>query len=689
MPLFEVEHAGKMYDVMAPNAEEAGMAFDPPHQTPPQPNPTPSLPAGWSVKPGEMIDSKPLKPWAQIGRDINDTAGEVLIRAREGVEDLIRTAYDASQGGGNVARNQNVPHTQQLGDFKRQVEDRRAEFMRNHPGFSEGALDFAAGMVPVTGAVGSVKNATTLLGAVGRTVASGTVASGAQFTKDGDSKAQQMLVGGALAGTVGAVAGVAPAGFNRLGRMIETARQGSPRVAAVRALAKEAGATTPLSIGQETGAPKLIQLERMYAGQKAQNLQADRVDEARRLFEGYAADAERLSQTRNVMPDNATGAVNNALNSTVNRMRATRSAAFKAGTAEVDALDAATPAGRRPAIPLSNLQHAYSEILSIDSNAFNIHGETLPESIKDTFEQMRRWATVARTPSVRIRISALHDLMAGLGQDAPHGAATFLDPKVARLEMFRNKLKAALDEDIEAAGVTEASSPAFRKLMEVRKTYAQQSDQLRRLENDSLASIFGSPEKLTSPQAALDRFYALRSADQRYAVNLLESQHPQVLAAMRAQRIRTAMTDATRAGNAKDSSFDLSAFNESLFGGDAANSPLWGGDSALTKKMQAGGAHLKLLLNSPAVGNGSGSVVGGHEVVTNAISRNATFVSRLVSRVAFGPIGDEMLGTPEGLAALRELARPTAGRKSQTYAAAMAWMVNHAQMTDEASNRDQ
>ena len=150
---------------------------------------------------------------------------------------------------------------------------------------------------------------------------------------------------------------------------------------------------------------------------------------------------------------------------------------------------------------------------------------------------------------------------------------------------------------------------------------------------------------------------------------------------MRANRITTAIRDATVPGAAKNSAFGVSAFNKSMFGGDKALDPLWGNDET-SRAIKAGAAHLRILLNSTE--GGPGSLVTPSDLAINAVSRNPAFAARIATRVAYGKWGDKLLGTPEGLAALRTLAN-TSGRSRAAVAQASAYLIGLAQTPRDAT----
>lgn len=640
MARFEVSINGAIHEIEAPDAQAAALALQ---------------------HPEGLADAKtgaPLQPTSGA------EWGEALRRAGSGVVQL------AGYFGGSQ---------QQQDSYAKQEDARRAAFKAKEGEGADTSADLLSGLVPTGIGAGAANESTSLIRTLARRMATGGAVSATQYVPEGGSRAENVALGAATGGAVHATVGLLPRIKNIVTNAI-TDGEKNPRVAAAVKDAQDffqgsdaVKTPAPYTIGQATASPNVASVEKLAFGPKQQELYATQADQAAARFQELAGRAQTVSKL-DTSSQGVANAVNDTLNTTVMGMRGTRSAAFKAGMSEV--LAAAGPGGGPGVVPLTNLSNAYQDILKEDANAFNIHGPTLPQGVMTAAGAVAK----ATTLGSKIKVPTIQYLLQGLGQDAPHGAGAFLaNSSDARLEMYRNRLRTALDKDIDSAGVTAASNPAFAKLLDVRKTYAQQSQALRTVEDGTLNRLFGNPAAIATPGQALDKFYSMRPADQQAAVSLLQNNHPEVLDAMRANRIRTAVTDATTAGAAKNSAFDLATFNESMFGGDKANSPLFGGD-AVSQQMRAGAAHLRVLLNTARAGGGS--PIAPSDVAINLVSLTPAFIARQVARALTGTSGDRLLGTPEGLAALRTLS-VTSGRKSAATAQALAYVMGLSQQPQQ------
>lgn len=664
MPTFQVQHDGKTYEVQADSAEHAAAAFDAPD---PKATKGPQWPttSPWYTTPGSPEAGQPIPKGDGLGlRGAGERLAEPITRAAEGFAQLMESGASYLPGG----------NPQSAADLTKATDARRAAYEKRQGPGSGTQADIASGLLPVGAASAEANASTSFFKALMRRTATGGAISAAQYVPEGGSRTQNALFGAAGAAALHTVAAAVPAVKNVVTRAI-TKAEANPRTAATVAGAsnffKGSNAVenpAPYSLGQQSGDPVVTRLEQRAFGPQQQELGARQADEAAARFGELADRAATVSKLDASAPGVA-GAVNSTLRNTVLGMRSERSQGFKAGMSTVLAM--AGPGGGPGLVPLTNLSNEYAAIIVEDANAFNINGQILPKGVERAAEEVQK----ATSAGAKIKIPTIQYILQGLSQDQPHGAGIFMSTADARVEMYRSRLKAALEKDLDSAGVNATSSPAFAALQKTRKTYAQQSDALRKVEDGSLNQLFGNPQALATPQAALDKFYGLRSADQQTAVDLLSKNHPEALDAMRAHRIRTALTDAQTAGAAKNSAFDIQKFNDDMFGGDKANSPLWGND-ANSQQIRAGAAHLRVLLNAPQ--GGGGSLIAPEDISINLVSRTAAFVARIVTRAAYGKYGDQLLGTPEGLAALRTLSN-TSSRKGAAFNQALAYVQGLAQ----------
>lgn len=530
---------------------------------------------------------------------------------------------------------------------------------------------------------------------------------GTNFLADPDaSKLGQMAWGAAFASAAQAVIGTGAITRNAIASWLRSGE--SARNAGIRAEAEgffngSAAVPNPVPVtpAQATGNPAIARLEQRARGPQMQELNAQQLDQTRDRFNELADIAEQQSGLR-ATPNQIGRRTYATVDTLDSQMRQDRNSEFSTAMGEVRALSARTDAH----MDLNNLRNTYRDILSEDGNPFNVQGSSLSPNFRKAYSLLNDMVG-AETPAshsfntdynsinfnpARVdkaafqpTVSNVSEIMKGLSQGAPRSSAV-LDGPTAKLEMYRSRLWAALNKDLDTAAGGMAgqniegpgtlgihADPAFMRLQEARQVYARRSQRLDRLQNDAINQIFGSTDVLAQPRAALSRFYQLPAEDQIYATKILQQRSPSVLRAMQADRIRSALAGATRNGPAAQSTFDAGSFTQEMFNGRnaAADSRLFSPEQRQT--LREGAAHLQILMNHMPQGGG-GSQVWPEEVAINLVSQNPAFISRIVTRMAYGSQGDRLLGTPEGLAALRTFVgvdKPSA----QAKAIAASWVL--------------
>jgi hypothetical protein len=511
--------------------------------------------------------------------------------------------------------------------------------------------------------------------------ATGAVVGSTQVADKDTSKLEQAAWGAAFPMAAQSIAGFVPTVRNAVANIVQRATQGRTAQAVRDAAQFFRGSQAvpdpaPYTIGQATGNPNLIRLENRARGPELTELNARQSDEAFARFDELAREAERAAGA----PATGTG-ITRAVNATVDRldqqMRNAKNRAWESGMARVRA----AASGSSTRIPLNNLQDEYRRILTEDANPFNFNGSVLPRGVQEAFETLQNFRTTTGR-AMDPNIAGVQTILAGLGQDATRGAA-ILSAADRRLEMYRQRLFAAINQDLDAVGALR--DPAFIELQRTRQGYAVASQRLQRLEDDAINKLFGSEEAFASPSATLEKFYRLAPDDQRYAMDILSRRAPRVVDAMQSHRLSTALTAALEGGGpAQASRFNMDKFQRELFGGrdGLKDSPLW--DAATRARLLEGAAHLRTIQNSFGTIPSGGSQVWPEELAINLVSRTPAFMARLATRAAYGRYGDQVLGTPEGLAALRTVTNVSRANP-QAAAQAASWLLNLVNREEEES----
>lgn len=721
MPVFELQAPnGKTYDVEAEDINHAAAAFNS--------DKSPAPPAGTE-------GLTPMQQW-QVGM------GEAAVKehGNDVAKGVMRTPQTIAEGAGQLALGAAVglgeateAVTGIKGLAKKDVEkyteytDAVRELRKNVSPTTLNTAEAIGSVIPVGEAATLAPKAGGLLSALWQITKAGVkggvvgaTQAGTRFDESDKpaDKLTQLAWGAAFPAAVNTVVAVPAVTRNALAAWLQKGE--SSRNADIRGQAEEffkgskaVPDPAPYTPAQQTGNPRMAALEQRARGPQMQELNATQLDQTRTRFDELADTAEQASGVnagaRPIARD--TYKTVDVLDS---QMRRDRNTEFELGMDEVKSLGAKSGA----TVPLNNLRTAYQTILADDANPFNVKGGSVPTSFRKALDLLNSMkgtraadAHVHNTDFEAFQfnpgsntqyaptVENLAEIMKGLSQGVVRDSA-ILDPQQAQLERLRRQLWGALNKDIDAAaqGIPPGSvvpagtrvlgvqaDPAFQKLQEVRTIYARRSQRLDRLQDDSINQIFGSKEVLANPRAALERFYGLPNEDQVYATKILGQRAPGVLQAMRADRIRQSLMAATtQAGPAAQSTFDSARFSQEMFSGAnaAGNSRLFSADQR--KILQAGAAHLQILMNH-LPGKGGGSNVWPEEFAINMISQNPAFISRIVTRAAYGKYGDELLGTPEGLEALRTFTR-VGGPKSVQTAVAASWVLSKINKEEQQSD---
>lgn len=653
MPTFEVEHDGKTYDVEAPDAKAAAGAFAP--QT--------------SQQPAGFNSMRAMSGADPFGNEQSDVSGNKAVMGA-----ALRAPTGLAEGAGQAVvragKALGIVSPEYAKDYEDAVANQRADFAQNNEGGKAalGLSDTMQGMIPVGGTAMATERVggriLSSLWNIGKAGALGGTVASTHVTEADKSKLGEIGVGAAFPAAFQTVAGVYPTIRNMVAGAIQRAIV--PRTQQMMQQAQNffTGSEAvpnpaPFTLAQQTGNPIINRLENRARGSAMNELNATQLDQTRDRFAELADAASRQGAAQ------ISGGAGRTVQVLNREMRTVASNEYGRGLEEVEAL------GRNSYVraPLTNLRNAYQSILAEDANPFRVAGRALPPTFGRAYELLQQMGQQGYNASV----TDVAQMLRGFSAHSDD----------INIQRYAATLRAALDQDLSASmssnnipvphGTVNVTDEPFQRLNQIRTQYALRMQRVERLEDDSITRLFGDRKAFTDPRATLDKFYSLAPEDQRYAVNILEARAPGVLQAMRGDRIRTALDAAQKLGPATESTFDMGAFKSELFDGrkGVATSALW--DDATRTRMLEGGARMQILMNN--MSKQGGSTVWPEEIAINVISRNPAFLSRIATRMAYGTHGDRLLGTPEGLAALRtftNVGRP----KAQSAAQAAAWVLD-------------
>lgn len=585
-------------------------------------------------------------------------------------------------------------------NYEQVLKERRAALNESAGDQTAEMADLVSGFIPIGGTAMTAERAggklLSYLWNLGKAGAAGGTVAGTSYTPEDTSKLGQVAVGMAFPFATQAVAGAGPAARNIIASAIKSVDQAAaPRIRAALADAQRfwQGSQVqpePYTLAQTSGNPVIQRLELQARGPQMAELQARQLDQTALRFQelANAADAGLKAPAAELA-----GGAHRMVYSLSREMKSIANQGYERGMNQVIGLSA----GSTQRIPTPNLQAAYKAILAERNNVFSLAGEDIPD-VQKAFSALQKldksgpdfaggeWA-MAR-PVAGADVPTIAEMLKGLNAGVSRGQ-TVLSSQQAQVNRVSHQLREALDKDLDAAIAARQGVPgpegqrptdALAKLQQVRQEYAVRRQAIERLENDSITKLFGDAEVLANPRQALQAFYNLQPEDMAYAVRTLQDRAPGVLAGMRSDRLRSILAASNKTGPAGESTFDADQFRQLMYNGQdgVVNVNLW--DDATRARLIEGSRHLAVIQNS-LTGLG-GTPVAPSDVAINLVSMNPAFMTRLVTRVAYGSFGDELLGTEAGLRALRSFSQVQNSSK-QAQAQAAAWLLSQLEAEQE------
>lgn len=409
----------------------------------------------------------------------------------------------------------------------------------------------------------------------------------------------------------------------------------------------------PLSLGQSTGDPRIISYENRFTDVQTRDFSKTQSND---LLNAASALRDQLNSAAGGSGVAGVGAgTYNAINKVDGAIRLQRASDWENGTANVNNVAEAVrdaQGGTPVTFPITNTVKTVNDVVKDLNNPAAMADPT----IKARLSSLSTLLNDAQSKGGKFTPQGLMGILQGLnagkiyGGGAAGGAPGGAD---AALEAIRSKVMDAVYQDAAAAG--QNAQPVATAIADMRARYAQQSEALRRLQNDTMTKLFGNADVMSDPASATDAFLKLDPSAQNYGVQILRERAPQVLYGMQSRLLENAInaaTDPTKAAMAGQ--FDIKAFSDSLYGSGAVRSGIFTSDTL--KQVEDAKGYVASILNNKNSIVRPGTQIWPEDIAINLISRSPEFLARAVTRVMTGLNAERLFVTPEGINALKTVA---------------------------------
>lgn len=405
----------------------------------------------------------------------------------------------------------------------------------------------------------------------------------------------------------------------------------------------------PLSLGQKTGDPRIISYENRFTDVQTRDFSKTQNND---LLNAAQALRDQLNTAAGGSGVAGVGAgTYNAINKVDGAIRLQRASDWENGTANVNNVAEATRAatGAPVTFPITNTVNTVNSVVKDLNNP----AAMADPAIKSRLNSLAVLLNDAQSKGGKFTPQGLMGILQGLNAGKVYGAGAAAGAPGgadAALEAIRSKVMDAVYTDAAAAGQT--AQPVATAIADMRARYAQQSEALRRLQNDTMTKLFGNADVMSDPGAATDAFLKLDPSAQNYGVQILRERAPQVLYGMQSRMIENAInaaTDPTKAAMAGQ--FDVKAFSDALYGTGAVRSGVLTSDTL--KQVEDAKGYISSIMNNKNSIVRPGTQIWPEDIAINLISRSPEFMARAVTRVMTGLNAEKLFVTPEGINALK------------------------------------
>lgn len=634
MPIYEVEHNGKVYEVDASSAEQAAEAFS-------------QQPAKQSL--GQSIVSSMAGPMAATGGTPDDLASAELNVARAGLSG-IHEGYQALKAGAKqlyggisdaitgedlAGRGKKAQYTAEE-ILRKQMADMEAN---PQPGLqvvrsaAAGAIQYGAlALAPEL----ALPRTTTILGALARNFSDAALGSLFEFDPEQDPELAKAAKAGGLGAAIGFVPSIYSGTKNFLARGLQkVAQEGRTEQLVLNASKALPGVTYTLA--QRTGVPELSTLERGAYNFDAVNFYADQTDK----FIAEAADALRQPLAKSQTLSGDLAAVKEVLDDKINGMRRSASEAWEYGLRRASKM---APADMT--VPIDSFKQAIPKALedlkvyrNTDTN-FQV-----PESFSNHLERIldKKGLSIGELDQTLRELRALQN------------------SKDARVVAIATQLRnSGIEQDLAALEKLPTQEPAIQMLKQTRQEYQRAMTAAEQFEN---AGLFKMLDGATDSQSAIANFMSYGPEKQASIRQYMQKHTPNVLNSMKQQIVDDAIASTrVQPGSvgAADSQQSLERLSAALFdGGRIRAEGLWSPKEI--ERIEGIRDGLAVIANSrPKLGS-AGTPVKPEDISINLASRSEAFIVRQLTRIVYSKSGAKLFTDPKVYQLLRYYNHSTTG----------------------------
>jgi hypothetical protein len=677
MPVFEVEHNGKTYEVDAPSAEAASKAFT-------APDADQSALSAITQKAAQNVgfgreDYTPteLEDKAVGARATESGVVEGGKRLWGGLKQAAASAQDFYNMfvHGKSERSEDVvtlpsgerKRMHELLDSSKEKQVIADELMRQQVD-TEKARDAGVSVPQREAAAGATQlgaltvapellpgKATTMTGAMVRNATLSSASNAAMFDAEGGGLGNAAVAAGAPA-VFGTIPALAPAVKNYLGRAFSRAVESGrmlPRLAAAESALPTAAKT--FTLAQRTGIPELITLERAANNSQLVEHFADQTDK-------FVADT--VNALRRPLKDGQTlandfVAAREKASSNLKSFRIAANDNFETGIK--DARRIAAEGGGGNLIPV----------------------DTFRNEAENVFEQVRglRERGVQKDIFTKRFMDHTESLFKGKGTVTANELSNLLVDLTALQKSespvtrkFAGQLREKLDTDLDQleGKASFHADDATKTILETRAEYKRAQHLIGELQDSAAHKLLGVEERDVPPDQVLEKFKTFSPEKRGSIRNFLEENNPAMLESLK----NAAATDIQKAASSirpgADSQADLGQMVDNMFdakkGFDMRTSGLW--NDAELKHIEGVKEGLRTIANSrPNVGP-AGTPIKPEDIAINAVSQHPAFLARAAARVLMSFKGAKFFTDPRVYERLRVIDRTTTGSPTNLIARA-------------------
>lgn len=677
MPLFEVEHNGKRYQVDAANAEAAAQAFEP----------GPDLDAmtqRFAQESERARGKRELEMNTQLAKDAGAGMMEGGRQLKAGVKQL---GADVSDAWGLIYEGKPFDYDRVTRDKTGQIIKRETgkldssnslpviadELMRQQiqtevdrdRGVNIDARNTAAGATQIgaltLGPELAAPRATTLTGAMLKNAGTGTAGSALSFDAEGN-KGTDAAIAAASGPVLATVTGLVPATKNMIGRALrrvaEGTRTGNARASAEEVLGKDFG----FSLAQRTGVPELVTLERRAYNTDMQNFMADQTDK----FIDRAVKALQQPLKPGQSIENDFTAARELADRELKGLKLHASNSYEAGIKQAkDMASRVTmgPGGTLAPVPTPKFGEQVSAVLD-QARGMSKRGlqNPLPEKYMRNLEKVASGGQV--TP--KDLADVLQDLTL-LQKDTTNPVG----------QALASRMRGALDNDLDELDKLRDVPGGARlddsvtRILDTRAEYRRAMTAARELSESAAYKLLGVGEEGADASELLGKLKGMNPQKRDSVRRFMEANSPDLLVSMKDAAVKDALARAGTIRPAADSQQTLENFADALFdpkGADLRTSGIWNADEL--KKLESIKNGMRTIANNRPVMGGAGTPITPEDTAINIISQHAAFVSRYLTRVLMSQNGAKFFTDPNIYARMNKINRTTTGSPSNMIARA-------------------